>query len=53
MESMQEVLRKGPQLIGGFDEPLQHGIRVDLEHPRCASDTQAQVNSRRLLGSMC
>src|SRR5262245_42397208 len=46
MEIMQEVLRKGPQLICGFDEPLQHGIRVDLEHPRRASDTQALGQAR-------
>src|SRR5215831_21092023 len=46
MEIMQEVLRKGPQLICGFDKPLQHGSRVDLEHPRRASNTQAFGQAR-------
>jgi hypothetical protein len=30
---MQKVLREGPELLRCFDQPLQHRIRVDLEHP--------------------
>ena len=32
---------KRPELLCRFDQPLQHGIRVDLEHPCGAPDTQA------------
>jgi hypothetical protein len=38
---MQEVLGEGAQLLRGLDEPLQHRIRVHLEHPRRAPDTQS------------
>src|SRR5262245_27442292 len=38
---MQEVLRAFSQLIRRLHEPLQHRIRVHLEHPRRAPDTQA------------
>ena len=41
VEIVQERVRKRPQLVGGLDQPLQHGMRVDLEHPRRASDAQA------------
>src|SRR5712691_11303035 len=41
VEIVQEIVRKRPQLVGGLDQPLQHCIRVDLEHPRRASDAQA------------
>jgi len=37
---MQEVLRKGPQLLRRFHQPLQHGVRVHLEHPRGTTDAQ-------------
>ena len=40
-EVVEQVARKGPQLVGGFDEPLQHGVWVYLKHPRSASDAQA------------
>src|SRR5262249_31243946 len=32
---------EGLELRGRFDQPLQHGIRVHLKHPRRAPDTQA------------
>ncbi len=35
---MQEVLRKGPQLLRRFHQPLQHGVRVHFEHPSGTSD---------------
>src|SRR5215831_14739841 len=38
---MQEVLRAFSQQIRRLHEPLQHRIRVHLEHPRRAPDTQA------------
>src|SRR5262249_57417228 len=38
---VEEVLGEGPQLLRRFDEPLQHRICIDLEHPRRAPDAQA------------
>src|SRR5262249_6524958 len=38
---MQEVLREGSQLLRRLYEPLQHGVRGHLEHPRRPPDTQA------------
>ena len=38
---VQDMSGKGLELLRGFDQPLQHGIRVDLEHPRRAPDAQA------------
>jgi hypothetical protein len=38
---MQKVLREGPELLRCFDQPLQHRLRVDLEHPRGAPDAPA------------
>jgi hypothetical protein len=38
---VQAVLGEGAQLLCGLDEPLQHGIRIDLEHPSGAPDAQA------------
>src|SRR5262249_41582921 len=38
---VQKVLREGPELLRHVDQPLQYRIRVHLEHPRCAPDTQA------------
>ena len=43
---VQEVLRESPQLLRRFDEPLQHRIRLDLEHPRRAPDAQALSQAR-------
>ena len=43
---VQDVLREGMQLLRRFDQPLQHRIRIDLEHPRRAPDAQALYHSR-------
>jgi hypothetical protein len=32
---------KGLELLGGFHQPLQHGIGVHLEHPGRSADAQA------------
>ena len=36
---VQEMLRENPELLGRFDQPLQHRIRVHLEDPCGAPDT--------------
>jgi hypothetical protein len=38
---VQEVVGKRPELVRGLDQPLQHRVRIDLEHPRGAADAQA------------
>ena len=43
---VQDVSGKGPQLLRRFDQPLQHRIGVDLEHPRRAPDAQALGQAR-------
>ena len=43
---MQDVLREGLKLLGRFDEPLQHRIRVHLKHPRRAPDAQTFGQAR-------
>src|SRR5262249_36337327 len=43
---VQEVLRERPQLLCRFNQPLQHRIRLDLEHPRRAPDAQALSQAR-------
>src|SRR5215470_15329547 len=43
---VQEMTRKGPQLVGGLHQPLQHRVRVDLEHARRAPDAQALSQAR-------
>jgi hypothetical protein len=35
---VQDVSGEGLQLLRCFDQPLQHRIGVDLEHPCCAPD---------------
>lgn len=37
----EEIRGKGTELLGRFDQPVQHGGGVDLEHPRRGTDTQA------------
>src|SRR5262249_32155510 len=44
--AMQEVLREGAQLLRRLHEPVQHGVRVHLEHPRGASDAHAPSQTR-------
>src|SRR6185295_16831240 len=38
---VQEVLREGSEMGGGFDQPLQHRVGVDLEHAGDRTDAQA------------
>jgi len=38
---VQDVSGKGLELVRGLHQPLQHGVRVDLEHPRGAPDAQS------------
>src|SRR5262249_15681615 len=38
---MQKVLRKGPQLLRGFPQPLQHGVRVHVEERGGTANAQA------------
>ncbi len=38
---VQDVSRKGLELLRRVDQPLQHRMRLDLEHPRRAPDAQA------------
>src|SRR5262249_41401470 len=40
------VLREGAQLLRRLHEPVQHGVRVHLEHPRGASDAHALSQTR-------
>jgi hypothetical protein len=41
VEVVQEVLRKGPELLRRLHQPLQHGVWIDLEHPRGAAYAHA------------
>jgi hypothetical protein len=43
---VEEVLGEGPQLLRRFDQPLQHRICIDLEHPRRAPDAQSLSQAR-------
>src|SRR5215510_13562941 len=43
---MQKIRGKGVELLRGLDPPAQDGIGIDLEHPRCASDTQSLGQTR-------
>jgi hypothetical protein len=43
---VQDVSGKRPELLCSFDQPLQDGIRVDLEHSCGASDAQAFGQAR-------
>ena len=40
VEIAEEIRGKGAQLLGRFDQPLQHRVGVDLEDPRRGADTQ-------------
>src|SRR5215510_281511 len=41
VQVVQEVLRKGLELLCRLHQPVQHRVRIDLEHPRRAADAQA------------
>jgi hypothetical protein len=43
---VQDMSGEGLQLLRCFDQPLQHGLGVHLEHPRRAPDTQAFGQAR-------
>jgi hypothetical protein len=38
---MQEVLGEGFEVVGGFDQPLEHRVGVDLEHSGDRPNAQA------------
>ena len=40
MEITQEIRGKGAQLLGRFDQPVQHRVGINLEDPRGGADTQ-------------
>src|SRR5499426_528352 len=40
VQVVQEVLRKGPQLLRRLHQPVQHRVRSDLEDPRGAANAQ-------------
>ena len=37
----EKIRGKGPQLLGRFNQPLQHGVGVDFEDPSRGTDAQA------------
>src|SRR5215470_985888 len=41
VQVVQKVLRQGPELLRRLQQPLQHRVRIDLEHSRGAADAQA------------
>jgi hypothetical protein len=41
LDVVQEIRRKRLEVVGGFHQPRQHGVRINLEHPRYRADTQA------------
>jgi hypothetical protein len=43
----QEISGKGTQLLGGFDQPAQHGVRIDLEDPSGGTDAQPLGEARQ------
>jgi hypothetical protein len=42
----EEIRGKGAELLGGFDEPVQHRIGVDLEDPSRGADTETFSQAR-------
>jgi hypothetical protein len=46
MHLVQKIGRKGVQLLGGFHQPAQDGIGVDLEDPRRPSDASTFGQTR-------
>src|SRR5215471_14062181 len=40
------MLGEGPQLLRRVDQPPEHGIRIDLEHPRRAPEAQTLSQAR-------
>src|SRR5438132_12907429 len=47
MQVTEEIRREGLQVLGGFHQPVQHGIGVDLEHPRGGANAQALSQARQ------
>ena len=43
---VQDVSRKGLELLRRVDQPLQHRMRLDLEHPCRAADAQSLSQAR-------
>src|SRR5215510_15120799 len=46
VQVVQEILRKRAQLLRRFDQPEQHGVGIDLEHPGGAADAQTFGQTR-------
>ncbi len=47
MHRTEKVPGKGPQLLRRFDQPVQHGIGVNLEDPRGGADAQPLSQARQ------
>jgi hypothetical protein len=41
MHIMEEIAGQGRRVVGGFDQPLQHRVRVNGEHAGHGADAQA------------
>jgi hypothetical protein len=41
VDVVQEVLREGFEMVGDFDQPLEHRVGVDLEHAGDRPNPQA------------
>src|SRR5439155_8232637 len=46
VQLVEQVCGKGLELLGGLHQPAQHGMGVDLENARRASDAQAFSQTR-------
>src|SRR5262249_24764461 len=42
----EKIARKGLEVLGGFHQPLEHRVRVDLEHAGRGTDAQALSQAR-------
>jgi hypothetical protein len=47
MQVTEEIRREGPQVLGRFHQPVQHGIGGYLEHSRGGANTQALRQARQ------
>jgi hypothetical protein len=43
---VQDISGEGVELLCRLHQPLQHRLRIDLEHPRCAPDAHALLSMR-------
>ena len=47
VEITQEIGGKGAQLLGRFDQPLQHRVGINLEDPSGGADTQPSARQAK------